>query len=102
MEIELYKETFEQEVLQSDIPVLVDFWATWCGPCKMIAPIVKEIADEYDGKILVGKVNVDEEPDLTMQYNVSSIPTLMVFKNGQLVNKAVGYREKDEIIKMLK
>lgn len=102
MEIELYKETFEQEVLQSDIPVLVDFWATWCGPCKMIAPIVKEIADEYDGKILVGKVNVDEEPDLTMQYNVSSIPTLMVFKNGQLVSKAVGYREKDEILKMLK
>ncbi|MFZ2252340.1 MAG: thioredoxin [Ruminococcus bromii] len=102
MEIELYKETFEQEVLQSDIPVLVDFWATWCGPCKMIAPIVKEIADEYDGKILVGKVNVDEEPDLTMQYNVSSIPTLMVFKNGQLVNKSVGYREKDEILKMLK
>ncbi len=102
MEIELYKETFEQEVLQSDIPVLVDFWATWCGPCKMIAPIVKEIADEYDGKILVGKVNVDEEPDLTMQYNASSIPTLMVFKNGQLVNRAVGYREKDEILKMLK
>ena len=102
MEIELYKETFEQEGLQSDIPVLVDFWATSCGPCKMIAPIVKEIADEYDGKILVGKVNVDEEPDLTMQYNVSSIPTLMVFKNGQLVNKAVGYREKDEILKMLK
>ena len=102
MEIELYKETFEQEVLQSDIPVIVDFWATWFGPCKMIAPIVKEIADEYDGKILVGKVNVDEEPDLTMQYNVSSIPTLMVFKNGQLVNKAVGYREKDEILKMLK
>ena len=102
MEIELYKETFEQEVLQSDNPVHVDFWATWSGPSKMIATIVKEIADEYDGKILVGKVNVDEEPDLTMQYNVSSVPTLMVFKNGQLVNKAVGYREKDEILKMLK
>ena len=102
MEIELYKETFEQEVLQNADLTFINYWATWCGPCKMIAPIVKEIADEYDGKILVGKVNVDEEPDLTMQYNVSSIPTLMVFKNGQLVNKAVGYREKDEILKMLK
>ena len=90
------------QVVESNDLAFVDLWATWCGPCKMIAPIVKEIADEYDGKILVGKVNVDEEPDLTMQYNVSSIPTLMVFKNGQLVNKAVGYREKDEILKMLK
>ena len=100
--VKLTTDNFEQEVLQAQQPVLVDFYADWCGPCKMIAPIVKEIADEYDGKILVGKVNVDEEPDLTMQYNVSSIPTLMVFKNGQLVNKAVGYREKDEILKMLK
>ena len=101
MEIELYKETLSRRFC-SRISRACRLWATWCGPCKMIAPIVKEIADEYDGKILVGKVNVDEEPDLTMQYNVSSIPTLMVFKNGQLVNKAVGYREKDEILKMLK
>jgi len=100
--INLKDEMLENEVMNADKPVLIDFFATWCGPCKMIAPIVKEIADEYDGKILVGKVNVDEEPDLTMQYNVSSIPTLMVFKNGQLVNKAVGYHEKDEILKMLK
>ena len=97
-----YDEHPQEWVFEGNRPAIIDFYATWCGPCKMIAPIVKEIADEYDGKILVGKVNVDEEPDLTMQYNVSSIPTLMVFKNGQLVNKAVGYREKDEILKMLK
>ena len=100
MVTELTDQTFDEKT--NNGVTFTDFWATWCGPCKMIAPIVTEIADEYDGKILVGKVNVDEEPDLTMQYNVSSIPTLMVFKNGQLVNKAVGYREKDEILKMLK
>ena len=93
--------TFKEEVMNSDKPVLIDFWATWCGPCRMLSPIVDEVAEETDS-VKVCKVNVDEEPDLTMQYNVSSIPTLMVFKNGQLVNKAVGYREKDEILKMLK
>ena len=102
MEIELYKETFEQEVLQSDIPVLVDFWATWCGPCKMIAPIVKEIADEYDGKILVGKVNVDEQPELAKRFGIASIPTLIFFKNGEILKKTVGYREKDELEETLK
>ena len=97
-EVRLTKNNFKDEVLNSDIPVLVDFWATWCGPCRMVAPIVEEIADEYDGKIKVGKVNVDEEPELSMQFRVASIPTLMVFKNGQLVNTAVGYRPKADIL----
>lgn len=97
-EVRLTKNNFRDEVLNSDIPVLVDFWATWCGPCRMVAPIVEEIADEYDGRIKVGKVNVDEEPELAMQFRVASIPTLMVFKNGQLVNTVVGYRPKADIL----
>ena len=97
-EVRLTKNNFRDEVLNSDIPVLVDFWATWCGPCRMVAPIVEEIAGEYDGRIKVGKVNVDEEPELAMQFRVASIPTLMVFKNGQLVNTAVGYRPKADIL----
>ena len=97
-EVRLTKNNFRDEVLNSDIPVLVDFWATWCGPCRMVAPIVEEIADEYDGRIKVGKVNVGEEPELAMQFRVASIPTLMVFKNGQLVNTAVGYRPKADIL----
>ena len=97
-EVRLKKNNFKDEVLNSNIPVLVDFWATWCGPCRMVAPIVEEIADEYDGRIKVGKVNVDEEPELAMQFRVASIPTLMVFKNGQLVNTAVGYRPKADIL----
>ena len=100
-EVRLTKNNFRDEVLNSDIPVLVDFWATWCGPCRMVAPIVEEIADEYDGRIKVGKVNVDEEPELAMQFRVASIPTLMVFKNGQLVNTAVGYRPKADILELL-
>lgn len=100
-EVRLTKNNFKDEVLNSDIPVLVDFWATWCGPCRMVAPIVEEIADEYDGRIKVGKVNVDEEPELAMQFRVASIPTLMVFKNGQLVNTAAGYRPKADILALL-
>ena len=100
-EVRLTKNNFRDEVLNSNIPVLVDFWATWCGPCRMVAPIVEEIADEYDGRIKVGKVNVDEEPELAMQFRVASIPTLMVFKNGQLVNTAVGYRPKADILALL-
>ena len=90
-EITLTQENFEDEVINSDIPVLVDFWATWCGPCKMIAPIVEEIAEEYEGKIKVGKVNVDDEGDLASEYRIASIPTLLIFKNGEIVHTLVGY-----------
>ncbi|HCH28924.1 MAG TPA: thioredoxin [Ruminococcaceae bacterium] len=100
-EIVLTKENFETEVKNSDIPVLVDFWATWCGPCKMIAPIIGEIADEFDGKIKVCKVDVDEQPELASAFKIASIPTLVVIKNGEVKDMAVGYRQKDDIIKML-
>lgn len=100
-EITLTNANFETEVLNSDIPVLVDFWATWCGPCKMIAPVVAEIAEEYTGKIKVGKVNVDEENALAMKYNVASIPTLLLFKNGQVVNTSIGFLPKQQLIDTL-
>ena len=99
-EITLTNDNFQTEVLESDIPVLVDFWATWYGPCKMVGPIVAEIADEYEGKIKVGKVNVDEEPVLAMQYQVTAIPTLFIFKNGDVANKLVGFAPKEEIVKL--
>ena len=89
-EVILNGSNFEHEVLNSDIPVLVDFWATWCGPCKMIAPIISQIAVKYAGKIKVGKVDVDEAPELAESFNVSSIPTLVLFKNGEVVAQRVG------------
>lgn len=101
MEITLTKDNFETEVLQSDVPVLVDFWATWCGPCRMVAPIVEEIAQEYDGKVKVCKADVDENEDLAMEYGVMSIPTLMVFKNGALDNTQVGFCTKEQLLEML-
>ena len=101
-EIVLTHENFEEEVLQSDLPVLVDFWASWCGPCRMIAPSLAEIAEEYDGKIKVGKVNVDEQMQLAVRYGINSIPALLLFKNGEVDKRAVGARPKAEIENMLK
>ncbi len=94
-EVIITKANFEEEVLKSEIPVLVDFWATWCGPCKMIAPVIEEIAAE--GKIKVCKINVDEEGELAIKFNVMSIPTIMLFKNGQVVKTTVGYMSKDQL-----
>ena len=94
-------QTFPQEVLQSNETVLVDFWAAWCGPCKMLAPVVHEIAEENAGTIKVGKINVDEQMELAMRFQVSSIPMLVVFKDGKAVAKSVGYRPKAEITAMV-
>lgn len=101
-EIKLTDQNFEQEVLHADMPVLVDFWASWCGPCRMLAPVIAEIAEEYAGKVKVGKVNVDEQPNLANRYGIASIPTVMLFKNGEVVSTSLGYRPKNELETMLK
>ncbi|MGB6649312.1 MAG: thioredoxin, partial [Bacteroidota bacterium] len=88
--IELNDTNFQQEVLNSDTPVLVDFWAVWCGPCRMVAPVVEEIAKEYNGKLKVGKLDVDNNPEVSMKFGIRSIPTLMVFKGGQVEEQIVG------------
>ena len=100
-EITITKDNFEQEVLKSDIPVLVDFWATWCGPCMMVGPILSEIAEENEGKLKVGKINVDEQPELARQFGIMSIPTMMVFKGGEKVNQLVGAVPKEQILELL-
>ena len=94
------KENFDEEVLKSDKPVLIDFWAPWCGPCRMVSPLVEEIAEDMTN-VKVGKINVDEQFELASSFQVMSIPTLAVIKNGKIVNTAVGARPKAEIIKML-
>ncbi len=101
-EIILTNENFEEEVLRSDKPVLVDFWATWCGPCRMLAPVIAQIAEEQEDKIKVGKVDVDEQPELAYRFGISSIPTLKVFKDGQVVKSSVGVIPKTMIEDLLR
>lgn len=101
MAIEINETNFEKEVLSSDKPVLVDFWAPWCGPCKMLSPVIEEIASEYNGKAKVFKVNTDENMPLSTKFQITSIPCLILFKNGEVLNKIVGFRPKGDIEKLI-
>ena len=101
MELKLSSENFEKEVLNSEQPVLVDFYADWCGPCKMMAPIVEGLANDLQGKVKVGKINVDEHQDLAMEYGIMSIPTLIIFKQGKEVKRLLGVRSKSELLEEL-
>ena len=100
--LHITKENFEKEVLQSKEPVVVDFWASWCGPCKDLAPILEEVDAELAGTVKVAKINIDEEEELAAQFRVMSIPTLLLFKNGEVVNKSVGLAPKDEVLEFAK
>ncbi len=101
-EITITSANFESEVTKSDIPVLLDFWAVWCGPCRMLAPEIKALAEKYEGEIKVGKVNVDEEPELARRFGIMSIPTVKLIKGGEVVKSAIGYRPMAELEELLK
>lgn len=101
-DITLTAENFKKEVLGSNIPVLVDFWAPWCGPCKMLSPVISQIAEEYDGKIKVGKVNVDDEEELAAEYGVESIPSVLYFKDGKEISRFLGFKPKAAIEEMIR
>ncbi|MCX7922177.1 MAG: thioredoxin [Clostridia bacterium] len=97
----LTKDNFEEEVLKSDKPIIVDFWAPWCGPCRAVGPIMDELANEFEGKAKVGKINVDDQGELAAKYRVMSIPTIMLFKDGQMVDKVIGARSKEEFANLI-
>ncbi len=97
MEVTLTAENFQKEVLEFELPVLVDFWAEWCAPCLMIAPTIEEIAQEYSGRLKVGKLNVDENPTIAAKYNIQSIPTLLIFKEGKVIEQIVGALPKEAL-----
>lgn len=100
-ELKITANNFEKEALQSPLPVLLDFWAPWCGPCRMLAPELKALADEYAGRVVIGKVNVDEEPELAAAFRVSSIPTVVVIRDGKVVRTSVGYKPKEALAALL-
>jgi len=99
--LDITEATFAQEVEQSDVPVLVDFWAAWCGPCRMVGPVVDQIAQEYSGKLKVGKIDVDAEPGLARRFGVAGIPAIALFKGGEVVSTAVGARPKNALVQAL-
>lgn len=101
MAVKITSDNFKKEVLESEVPVIVDFWAAWCRPCMMLGPIIDEIAHEKEGEVKVGKVNVDEEGNLANQFHISSIPTVVLFKNGEVVSQVVGLLRKEDLLKRL-